>query len=97
MMQKKIVLLLSLILLLQTKNHAQEGIVLQTDYLAENMMLIHPGMTGANLIGSRVILGVRKQWFNLEDAPQTNILTFETSLFSNTAFGLISYNDKLSA
>ena len=93
-MQKKIVLLLSLILLLQTKNHAQEGIVLQTDYLAENMMLIHPGMTGANLIGSRVVLGVRKQWFNLEDSPQTNILTFETSLFSNTAFGLISYNDR---
>lgn len=93
-MQKKIFLLLSFLLLLKTKNHAQEGIVLQTDYLAENMMLIHPGMTGANLIGSRVILGVRKQWFKLEDAPQTNLLTFETSLFSNTAFGLIAYNDR---
>ena len=93
-MQKKIFLFLSLILFLLTKNHAQEGIVLQTDYLAENMMLIHPGMTGANLIGSRIMLGVRKQWFNLEDAPQTNILSFETSLFSNTAFGLIAYNDR---
>lgn len=93
-MQKKVFLLLSIILLLQDKNHAQEGIVLQTDYLAENMMLIHPGMTGANLIGSRVLLGIRKQWFNLENAPQTNILTFETSLFSTSAFGLIAYNDR---
>lgn len=93
-MQKRIFLLLSFLFLLQTKNNAQEGIVLQTDYLAENMMLIHPGMTGANLIGSRLILGVRKQWFKLEDAPQTNLLSFETSLFSNTAFGLIAYNDR---
>jgi len=93
-MQKRIFLLLSFLFLLQTKNIAQEGIVLQTDYLAENMMLIHPGMTGANLIGSRLILGVRKQWFKLEDAPQTNLLSFETSLFTNTAFGLIAYNDR---
>lgn len=92
-MQIRSFLLLSLILLLNTKNYAQEGIVLQTDYLAENMMLIHPGMTGANLIGSRLIMGVRKQWFNIKDAPQTNLLTFETSLFSTSAFGLIAYND----
>ncbi len=93
-MQKKAFLLLSLILLFYAKNHAQEGIVLQTDYLAENMMLIHPGMTGANLIGSRLLLGVRKQWFNLENAPQTNILSFETSMLSTAAVGLIAYNDR---
>ena len=92
-MSQKLFFFLSLILLFNARIHAQEGIVLQTDYLADNMMLIHPGMTGANLIGSRLIMGVRKQWFKIEDAPQTNLLTFETSLFPTATFGLIAYND----
>lgn len=74
-------------------SYAQEGIVLQTDYLVENLSLIHPGMTGANLAGSRLHLGMRQQWFGVENAPQTQLLSFETSAFSNTAMGLIAYND----
>ena len=72
---------------------AQEGIVLQTDYMVENLALVHPGMTGANLAGSRIYMGMRQQWFGIEDAPQTQLLSFETSAFSNTALGVVAYND----
>ncbi len=93
-MKKYISLLLLFITgILPNSSHAQEGIVLQTDYLVENLSLIHPGMTGANLAGSRVHMGIRKQWFGIEDAPQTQILSFETAAFSNTALGLMAYND----
>lgn len=79
--------------MLTKSTQAQEGIVLQTDYLVENLALIHPGMTGANLAGSRIYLGMRQQWFGIKDAPQTQLLSFETTAFSNTALGLIAYND----
>jgi type IX secretion system PorP/SprF family membrane protein len=67
---------------------AQGFVPLFNEYLAENLYVIHPAMVGVNLKNARINLGSRQQWFNVPNAPGTNLLTAEYKATKNVSLGL---------
>ena len=67
---------------------AQGFVPLLNEYLAENLYVIHPAMVGVNLKNARINLGSRQQWFNVPNAPGTNLLTLEYKATKNVSLGL---------
>ena len=43
---------------------AQEGVPIYFDYLTENYYLVQPSMAGVNLVGGKIRMTARKQWFD---------------------------------
>ena len=85
-------LLLCLIIGQQLIN-AQEGIPVYTDYLSDNLYLIHPSMAGAANANKLRLTG-RRQWFDVDDAPGLQTVNLSSRLGENTGIGGIIYNDK---
>jgi type IX secretion system PorP/SprF family membrane protein len=75
--------------------NAQEGIPTYSDYLTDNLYLIHPSMAGASNC-SKLRLTGRQQWFGEEDAPSLMTASFNTRFDENapSAGGIILFNDK---
>lgn len=71
---------------------AQEGIPVYSDYLSDNYYLIFPSMAGASNC-AKLRLTARKQWFNQEDAPQLQTLSFNSRAGERSAIGAIVFND----
>ena len=92
-MIKKIYILIALFLVVET--NAQEGIPVYSDYLTDNLYLIHPSMAGASNC-SKLRLTGRQQWFGVEDAPSLMTASFNTRFDENapSAAGIILFNDK---
>ena len=57
-------LFLLIFILFLSKLNSQEGLPIYTDYLTENYYLVHPSMAGVNLVGGKVRMTARKQWFD---------------------------------
>ncbi len=74
-------------------SQSQGFIPMFNEYLSENLYVTHPAMVGVNLSGTRIQFGIRKQWFNIEDAPGTNLLTFEYKAKANSILGVQIIND----
>ncbi len=91
LMTKKIVLLLSIFA--ATFAYAQDGIPVYSDYLAENLYLLHPSMAGA-AAHNQVRLTARQQWFDQNEAPNLQTLSFNARVGENNGLGFIAYNDK---
>lgn len=72
---------------------SQEGVPIYSDYLADNMYLIHPSMAGA-APGTRVRLGVRQQWFDQRNAPNLQTFNISSRISERSALGGIFYNDR---
>ncbi|TXK73387.1 type IX secretion system membrane protein PorP/SprF [Mesonia sp. HuA40] len=71
----------------------ERGIPVYSDYLTDNMYLIHPSMAGAGLL-SKARLTARRQWFDVDDAPTLETLSLNGRLSdSNIGLGGILYND----
>ena len=87
--------LLPLILLLLSSlfGFSQEGIPVYSDYLADNLYLMHPAMAGAST-KSKLRLTARQQWFDQKEAPNLQTLSFNTRLGERSGIGAIVYNDK---
>lgn len=75
--------------------NAQEGIPTYSDYLTDNLYLIHPSMAGASNC-TKVRLTGRQQWFGQKDAPALMTASFNTRFDGNepSAAGIILFNDK---
>lgn len=73
--------------------HAQEGLPVYFDYLADNYYLIHPAMAGAGQ-GGRVRLTARKQWFDVERAPALQTFNISGRLSEKSGLGAILFNDR---
>jgi len=75
--------------------NAQEGLPTYSDYLTDNLYLIHPSMAGASNC-TKVRLTGRQQWFGLDDAPALMTASFNTRFDENkpSAGGIILFNDK---
>jgi type IX secretion system PorP/SprF family membrane protein len=73
--------------------NAQEGISVYSDYLSDNLYLIHPSMAGAANCGKIRMTG-RQQWFGQENAPQMQTISFNTSVGERSGIGAIMFNDK---
>ncbi|WP_264565555.1 type IX secretion system membrane protein PorP/SprF [Flavobacterium sp. N3904] len=71
---------------------AQEGIPVYSDYLSDNYYLIFPSMAGASNC-DKLRLTVRGQWFDQEDAPALQTLSYNGRVGEKTGIGAIVFND----
>lgn len=72
---------------------SQEGIAVYSDYLSDNYYLIHPSMAGAADC-AKVRLTARQQWFDQDEAPALQTLSFNTSVGERSGIGAIIFNDR---
>jgi len=72
---------------------AQEGIPVYSDYLSDNYYLLHPSMAGAANC-DKIRLTARKQWFDQEDAPALQTVSYNGRVGEKSGIGIILFNDK---
>lgn len=72
---------------------AQETLPVYSDYLSDNIYLVHPTAAG---IGNCAKLRIthRQQWPNSIDFPSLQTLSFHTRVGEKTGLGFIFYNDR---
>ena len=87
-------LFLLIFILFLFKLNSQEGLPIYTDYLTENYYLVHPSMAGVNLVGGKVRMTARKQWFDQQDAPNLQTLSVDFRLTDRSGIGTIIYKDQ---
>ena len=84
---------LSLLLLISSFAFAQDGIPTYSDYFADNLYLLHPSMAGA-ASHNQLRLTARQQWFDQDEAPNLQTLSFNARLGERSGVGAIVFNDK---
>lgn len=80
-------------LFLSQISFAQEGIPVYSDYLSDNLYLIHPSMAGAANC-AKIRLTARKQWFGVDDAPALQTASFNGRIGEKSGAGIILFNDE---
>jgi type IX secretion system PorP/SprF family membrane protein len=73
--------------------NAQEGIPVYHDYFADNLYLLHPSMAGA-ANSNQLRLTARQQWFDQNEAPNLQTLSFNARLGEQSGIGAILFNDQ---
>ena len=91
MMIKKTYLVL--LLLVTQLSFSQDGIPIYSDYLSDNLYLLHPSMAGA-ATHNQLRLTARQQWFDQDDAPNLQTISFNARLGDQSGVGAIFLNDK---
>ena len=71
----------------------QETLPIYSDYLSDNVYLVHPAAAGIGNCG-KLRLTARNQWAGIEDAPELQTLSFHTRVGDYNGVGLILFNDK---
>lgn len=72
---------------------AQEVIPTYSDYLTDNLYLLHPSMAGASNY-NKIRLTARQQWFDVEDAPSLQTLNVHGRVWDKIGLGVIAFNDE---
>lgn len=72
---------------------AQETLPIYSDYLSDNVYLVHPAAAGIGNCG-KLRLTARNQWAGVEDAPALQTFSFHSRVGMNNGLGLILFNDK---
>jgi len=72
---------------------AQDGIPTYTDYFADNLYLLHPSMAGAANY-NKLRISARQQWFDQDEAPNLQTLSFNARIGDRSGVGVIIFNDK---
>lgn len=75
------------------KIQAQEVIPVYSDYLTDNLYLLHPSMAGASNL-NKIRLTARQQWFDVEQAPALQTLSVHGRLNERIGVGGIVFNDQ---
>jgi type IX secretion system PorP/SprF family membrane protein len=77
------------------KSQSQETLPIYTDYLSDNVFLVHPSAAGIGN-SSKLRLTSRQQWIGVPNAPALQTVSFHTKFGeeSNAGYGLILFNDK---
>lgn len=90
---KNLFIVLFLFLAFGSQSSAQEGIPVYFDYLADNYYLVYPSMAGIGE-GGKVRGTIRKQWFNVDEAPSLQTINANFRLGeSSSGIGVIAFND----
>lgn len=71
----------------------ERGIPVYSDYLTDNLYLLHPAMAGA-ASQSKIRLTGRTQWFGVKDAPHLETFSINGRVGEKTGLGGILYNDQ---
>src|SRR5690606_34205550 len=90
-MKSKLLIIISF-LAIGLRSSAQEGIPIYFDYLADNYYLVYPSMAGISH-GTKIRGTIRKQWFNVEEAPNLQTLNFNSRIGEKNGIGAIVFND----
>jgi len=80
-------------ILLAAIGHSQEGIPVYSDYLSDNLYLLHPSMAGA-ANASQIRLTARQQWFDVNDAPNLQTLSINGRVGEKVGLGAIVFADQ---
>lgn len=72
---------------------AQETFPIYSDYLSDNVFLVHPAAAGIGNCG-KIRFTYRQQWVGVEEAPSLQTLSFHTRVTPKMALGAIVYNDE---
>ena len=87
-------LLTIIIFFVLNSSKSQEGVPIYFDYLTENYYLVHPSMAGVNLVGGKLRMTARKQWFDQEKAPNLQTLSVDYRLTERSGLGTILFKDQ---
>jgi len=71
----------------------QEVFPVYSDYLSDNVYLVHPSAAGIGNCG-KIRLTYRQQMLGVEDAPSLQTLSFHTRITEKMAIGAIAFNDE---
>jgi type IX secretion system PorP/SprF family membrane protein len=71
----------------------QETLPIYSDYLSDNIFLIHPSAAGIGTCGKIRITG-RKQWQGVANAPELQTFSFHNKFGEKAALGFVVFNDK---
>ena len=88
---KKLWILIAVFALLEL--NAQGTLPIYSDYLSDNVYLIHPAAAGFGN-SAKLRLTHRQQWSNNEDAPALQTISFHHGLTDRMALGGMIFNDK---
>lgn len=72
---------------------AQETLPIYSDYLSDNVYLVHPSAAGIGNCG-KIRFTARTQWSGVEDAPSLQMLSVHKRVGENMGVGFILFNDK---
>jgi len=72
---------------------AQETLPIYSDYLSDNVYLVHPSAAGIGNCG-KIRLTARSQWSGMDDAPALQTLSAHKRIGENMGVGFILFNDK---
>jgi type IX secretion system PorP/SprF family membrane protein len=88
-------LTLLFIVFLVTKSYSQENLPIYTDYLSDNVFLVHPAAAGIGN-SSKLRFTARQQWADVPNAPSLQTLSFHTKIGeeSKAGYGFVLFNDK---
>lgn len=73
--------------------NAQETLPIYSDYLSDNVYLVHPAAAGIGNCG-KIRFTARNQWSGVSDAPALQTASFHTRIGEKSAVGGILFNDK---
>lgn len=89
---KQLIKILFLSLLFSGRSTAQEIIPTYSDYLTDNLYLLHPSMAGASNM-NKTRLTARQQWFDVSNAPALQTLSVHARVKEKVGMGAIVFND----
>src|SRR5690606_15542664 len=81
------------LLLISLYGYSQDGVPVYSDYFSDNLYLLHPSMAGASSY-PKLRVTARQQWFDQDEAPNMQTISFHTPVGDNIGLGAILYNDK---
>ena len=73
--------------------YSQETLPIYSDYLSDNVFLVHPSAAGIGNCGKLRVTG-RKQWQGVSNAPELQTLSFHNKVGANMGLGFVVFNDK---
>lgn len=71
---------------------AQETLPIYSDYLSDNVYLVHPSAAGIGNTG-KLRFTARQQWAGIKDAPTLQTVSFHNRFGQKAAFGFVLFND----
>jgi type IX secretion system PorP/SprF family membrane protein len=89
----KFLFLIIFVFLTGSSVKSQEVIPIYSDYLTDNLYLIHPSMAGA-ADRNQIRLTARQQWFDVDNAPSLQTLAVNGRLGDKLGVGGIVFNDQ---
>jgi len=85
-------LILLTIFFFSFEGESQETLPIYSDYLSDNVYLVHPSAAGIGNTG-KLRFTARQQWAGVKDAPTLQTISFHNRFREKAALGFILFND----